>query len=359
MWQRSSRTLLTLLAIAITVGSITALEGVVRGAGSALGRIATGSNAEIMVRQAEISSTSMSWVDEQVGDRISVLPGVSNVSGIIFSIISLPETGQLFLLQGYAPNSYAIQRIRIVEGQGLSSNRQIILGRLISETVNKKPGQTIDLGGRRFQVVGIFETGVSWEEMGGVITIRDAQVSVGQHRKVSMFAVKISDSEYADEVVARINERTPEVIAGLTGEFVEQLPDMKYTAMLLNGISLLAIFIGGMVVMNTMLMSVMERTHEIGVLKALGWSGIRIMGMIMQESALFGVLGAGFGIGIALFLTQQLNWIPMVGPAMVPLWGWDIFLRAFLIALILGIIGGLFPAYKATTLQPIEALRYE
>jgi putative ABC transport system permease protein len=114
-----------------------------------------------------------------------------------------------------------------------------------------------------------------------------------------------------------------------------------------------------MVVMNTMLMSVMERTREIGVFKALGWSRFRILRMILQEATWLGLLGAGFGIGISLLLTQQLRWVPMVGPAMVPLWSWDIFARAILVALALGILGGLYPAYQATTLQPTEALRYE
>jgi putative ABC transport system permease protein len=84
------------------------------------------------------------------------------------------------------------------------------------------------------------------------------------------------------------------------------------------------------------------------------------MGIICtSDAAWLGVLGAVCGIGIALFLVHQLRWVPMVGPAMVPLWSWDIFVRAMVVALVLGIFGGLYPAYRATTMLPTEALRYE
>jgi putative ABC transport system permease protein len=81
--------------------------------------------------------------------------------------------------------------------------------------------------------------------------------------------------------------------------------------------------------------------------------------LILQEALWLGVLGAILGAIIALGLGFLMTKAPMLGEALLPVWEWDVFARAFAISLILGVLGGLYPAYRATRLQPVEALRYE
>jgi ABC-type lipoprotein release transport system permease subunit len=359
LWQRSARTVLTLCAIGITVGGIMALEGIVRGAVDDFGEMSLGTDVEIMVRQADISDTSLSALDERLGDKIAALPEVEHVSGMIFTAVMLPDVGSFFVLQGFAPNEYSIQRLQIVEGKSLTSNHQILLGKVMAEAMNKGEGDTIELGGTRFRIVGVFETGVGWEELGGVITLRDAQSFIGRPRKVTLYGVKLKDPGQAEAVVEEINAQDPEVFAALTGEFVEQMPDMQTADGILNSISALAIMVGGVGVMNTMLMAVFERTREIGVLRALGWRSRGILALILKEAILLGLFGGVVGIVVAMVLVKLLNLIPVVGQAISIVWGWDIFVRAMAVALLLGLMGGLYPAYRATRLQPVEAIRYE
>ncbi|MGD8864932.1 MAG: ABC transporter permease [Anaerolineales bacterium] len=359
LWQRSTRSLLTLAAIGLTVGGILALEGVVRGAGSDLNSIALGTQAEIMIRQADATSSSQSVIDERIGNKITQLEGVEYVSGMIMTAVTLPEGGGLFMLQGYSPTEFAIRRFPIVEGQSLTGNRQILLGRVMAETLGKGVGDVIEVGGSRFRISGIFETGVAWEEIGGVITLRDAQSFLGRPRKVTMLAVKVEDPNQAEAVVSLINNQYPSVLASLSGSFAEQTPDMKLSNYLLGGISVLAIAGGGLGVLNTMFMSVLERTREIGVLRALGWGSGRVMQQIVQESLIMGVAGGGLGVAFAFTLTGLLKLMPAVGDALTPLWHWTQFLRAGGIALALGVVGGLYPAFRATHIKPIDAIRYE
>jgi ABC-type antimicrobial peptide transport system permease subunit len=359
LWQRSTRTLLTLSAIGLTVGSIMALEGVIRGTTKTMTEMAIGADVEIMIRQADIADTEFSAIDERIGDKIASFPEVENVSGLLFSAILLPENNSFFMILGYAPNEYAIQRLNVVDGEHLTTNHQILLGRTMSEALNKHVGDTIDLAGARFRVVGVYESGVSWEELGGVITLRDAQNFIGRPHKVSMYGVKLNNPEEGIKVVEKINTQIPAVHATLTGEFVEQMPDMNTIGGLLNGISTLAILVGGVGVLNTMLMAVMERTREIGVLRAIGWRRRFILGLIIKEALLIGFLGGIAGIGIAFCLVFLFQQIPMIGEAFEPLYEWDVFARAIIVALLLGLLGGLYPAYRATLLQPVEALRYE
>ena len=357
LFQRSLRTFLTLGTIGLTVGAIISLDAVIQGMEQTM-RVLVG-GVEVMVRQADISDTELSVLDGRIGDKIEALSDVQSVSGVIFTAVMLPEANGFFIVFGYEPNEYAISRYNVVEGEPLKSNRQILLGRSMAKSLNKRVGDTIELSGVRYRVVGIYESQVSWEEIGGVMTLRDGQNLIGRPNKVSMYAVKMRDPAKAGEVVERINAEFPEASAALSGDFVDQMPDFQTTDAMIGGISFLAIAIGGVGVLNTMLMSVFERTREIGVLRALGWRRRTILELIMKEAFWLGVLGAVVGIAFAFGFTYLISLAPMFGSALTPSWEWQMFVRAAVVALALGILGGLYPAYRATRLLPVEALRYE
>jgi ABC-type antimicrobial peptide transport system permease subunit len=357
LWQRTSRTFLTLGVIGITVGGIMALEATVRGTIDMISGLS--SEAEVMVRQAGIADTGYSTIDQKIGSKIAAIPGVQTASGLIFSATMIPETRAFFIFRGLAPNEYSMQQENIIEGERLTSNHQILLGKMMADAMNKGIGDTVELTGSRFRVVGIYKSSTTWMEMGGIISLRDAQTMMGKSRKVSLYMVKVDNPSRAEDIVDEINAAYPEVHASLTGEFAEEMPDMQSMDVMMAAISFLSIAVGGMGVMNTMLMTVLERTREIGVLRALGWRSRRILSMILQEAVWLGILGGLSGILIAFGLGSLMLKIPMIGEVLNLTWEIDIFTRAITIALLLGVLGGLYPAFRAIQLQPVEALRYE
>lgn len=359
LWQRSTRTILTLLTIGLTVGAIIALEGILKGFTEQMTQLAVGSDAQIVIREADIADTSLSAVDDRVVRQIAAFPEIDHVSRMAFTGIAMPEAGGFFIIQGYHPNEYAIRRLNVTEGVTLTTNRQILLGKMMADALSKNIGDTIDLAGYRFRVTGIYESGTPWEEMGGVISARDAQSMMGKPRKSTMLFVKLKDPDEAENVILKIDESFPKLHAALSGEFVEQMPDMESSDAMVNGISLLAIMVGGIGVLNTMLMSVLERTREIGVLRAVGWPRRHVLNLIMKEAVLLGILGGITGIIVAFSLAGLIGLVPIYGGMISPVWSLPLFTRAILIAMVLGILGGLFPAYRATKLEPVEALRYE
>jgi len=357
LWQRSTRTALTLGGIALTVGAIFSLDGITQGMVSSMSSMFL-TDSEIMIRQAGISDTGYSAIDERSGARIAAFPEVKAVTGLVFSAAVLPGKG-FFIIQGYAPSSQGIQRFNVVEGRKIQANREIMIGRMISDSLHKEVGQSLELGNSRFKVVGIYESSVGWEEMGGVMTLRDAQNFTGKPRKVTMYSVKLADPATAKATVDKINTQLPDVHAALSGQFTNEMPDMQNSTAMVNGISFVAILLGGLGMMNTMLMAVLERTREIGVLRSLGWRRRAVLGQIIKESLLLGGLGGIAGILFGFFLGWLMILEPSMGSALASKYNLMMFVRVMLVALLLGGIGGLYPAIRASQQPPVEALRYE
>ena len=116
---------------------------------------------------------------------------------------------------------------------------------------------------------------------------------------------------------------------------------------------------GAVGVTNTVLMSVFERTHEIGILLAIGWRRVRILRMILFESMLLSLVGGIVGIGFGFVTVTILQNTPVMRGKIEGYISGELLGVAILIALTLGILGGLYPAYRGSRLHPREALSYE
>jgi ABC-type antimicrobial peptide transport system permease subunit len=356
LWRRKGRTLLTLGAIGFTVGAVMVIDGIMRSVNGLMSGFFGG--AEVVVRQADISDFSYSQLDERIGDRIAVMPGVAYVEGTQIGFATLPDIGWFFVL-GYEPRGAAIEQFKVVEGQRIVSNHEMMVGASYADAHHINVGESLDVGGTRYKVVGIYQANAKFMEMGGVVTLRAAQAYTNNPHKVMFFNVTLADPQQADAVVKEINAQYPEVHAAVAGEFAGQLPDMASMRALAGGISVLAALLGGVGMMNTMLMTVLERTREIGVLRALGWRRRRILSLILSEALGLGLISALVGVGVAFGLAWLLGRLPFYGETLRPVWEAGVFVRAAGIALALGLIGGLFPALRASRMQPVEALRYE
>jgi ABC-type antimicrobial peptide transport system permease subunit len=358
LWRRRTRTVLTMLGIGVGIAAIIALNGITAGFTEGFTAIAMGSGVDLMATERGASDTSYSTIDERVGARLSALPDVEGVAGIGFAFTSTDKM-MMFFMMGYNPREFAIRHFRIVEGQPLTTNRQMILGRQAAETMDAQVGDTLRILDSSFRVVGIYETGVSWEETGAVITLRDTQRLAGRPHQVTMYGIKLRDPEQAEAVRAYLDANFPELQVALTSDFAENLPDMQSSKQMMGQISFLAVLIGGVGMLNTMLMSVLERTREIGVLRALGWRRRQVVGMILREALALGIIGGVCGILLGMTLNWGLGYIPGIGGMLKPSYSAQLLAQVLIVALMTGVLGGLYPAWRATRMQPVEALRYE
>jgi len=304
------------------------------------------------------ASVDLSKIDEGAVRRIAALPGVRAAEGFLTGYVALGDL-PFFIVFGYPPRGLAVREFRIVEGEPLTTNRQILLGRVAAENLDKRVGQTVRIFERSFKVVGIYETGLPFQDGGSVISLRDAQALFGQPRKVSFMGVWLEDAERAEQVARQIETRFPEVSLSKASAFAEDLTDMQMMRSSTWAIAAMALIVGGLGMANTMVMSVIERTREIGVLRALGWRQWRVVGMIVRESIALSLLGSTAGVAIGMGLGLALNVLPFLRGFVRLTYTPGLLAQALGTALVLGVVGGAYPAWRAARLQPVEALRYE
>jgi ABC-type antimicrobial peptide transport system permease subunit len=351
------RTLLTVIGIGIAMMAIILLGAMGDGMVDMMSGLAGGLDAHLVGSETD-ASVDLSKIDEGVVRRIAALPGVESAEGFLTGYTTLGDL-PFFVVFGYQPRGMLVRGLRIVAGEPLTTNRQILLGRVAAENLDRRAGQTVQLFDSRFKIVGIYETGVPFQDGGGVIALRDAQSLFGQPRKVSFLGIRLQNPSRADVLIDELESRFPEVSLSKASEFAEDLGDIQMMRASTWGIAFMALVVGGLGMANTMVMSVMERTREIGVLRALGWRKRRVLWMIVRESVALSLLGSAAGIVVGVILGLLLNQMPAIEGFLRLRYSVGLFVQAIGTALVLGVAGGVYPAWQASRLQPVEALRYE
>jgi ABC-type lipoprotein release transport system permease subunit len=357
LWRQRTRTMLTTLAIGVSITAVVALGGLAEGMVGIMTQMWRASQTDLFAIQADVDA-DVSAIDQQVGARIAARSDVEAVSGLIWTAVNAEDMPMLMVF-GYHPRSYAIRHFTIIEGEPLTTRHQVIVGRQAAEQMGLRVGDTMRLLKSSFRVVGIYETGLGYEDTGVVISLREAQTLTGKSHQVMYYQIKLYDPKQAEAVLAELDAAFPGVDFSLVAESAQSMSDFRVMQEMVGQISFLAVFIGALGMLNAMVMSVMERTREIGVLRALGWRRRRVLGLIVQESLLLGAVGGAIGMAIGWGVGRVMPLLPGMLGSLRLSYSPELLVRAMLVALFAGALGGLYPAWRATRMRPVEALRYE
>ncbi|MBL8057863.1 MAG: ABC transporter permease, partial [Anaerolineales bacterium] len=356
--RRPARTAVTVAGLSLGVGFVVALIAMTDGMLAEFDRLTGAGQSDLVAEQAGASDMEFSEIDERVAIRLRARPEVKNVSRVLFGFPPMDEA-TFVMLFGLDPGEPYIQHYRLKEGRLPARTGEIALGRFFARSLEKGVGAGLRLAGTTYRVVGIYENGSTYEDAGALVLIKDAQRILGKPRKASLLAVQLHDPDQAEALAARLSKDFPELMLAPAAGFTQRLQDFATMNAVLGALVTVTVAVGGIVMTNAMLMSVFERTQEIGVLRALGWRRRRVVGLIVLESLALSVVSSGVGAAIGYGLNQLLLLLPEFGAFFMPAYSADTFIKVLLLAVGLGTLGGLYPAWRAAGLRPIEALRYE
>jgi putative ABC transport system permease protein len=377
------RAVLTMLGVIIGVASVVALVGVANGTTSNITtRLASlGTNLLTVSPTTEASdgSTSLSLDDAAAIGELDPVSGVAPEVSTSLRVSAGDETTTTTIVGTTA--SYAdVRAYEVWQGTFLTEPaverdlRVAVLGNTTAEDLGLDEtdlGTEISIGGIPFQVIGILQPkgGSGFQDpddqvMVPVGTVQKHFVGGDSVRTIGVSVVAGGDMDAAsDEITALLRERH-EIGAADDDDFsifdqtqlLEAASSISGTlALLLGGIASISLVVGGIGIMNIMLVSVRERTREIGIRKAIGARGRDILAQFLVEALTLSLLGGLIGIVVGLVVSAGIGQLAGWGFRFDP----TTIVAAVLFSLLVGVVFGVWPARQAARLDPITALRYE
>lgn len=370
--RRKMRSLLTCVGIAVAVGTTVALLGISEGFETSMARSFSNKGTHIVVTDEGMLNQLNSELDESLGELLLKIEGVQEIGPGLLDFIQYetPRGAAPLLVQGWPLEGYVYKEIDMLQGDGLVADRprQVVVGAKVANNLGLKLGDKLDILGEDFTISGIFESASFFDNSGAVIEIREFQELWAREGVVTGFSIIIDEpatKQRVDEVCRQINSLTDEngreirISASPTDEYAQGAVHIQMAQAMAWMTSVIAIVVGSIGMLNTMVMSVVERIKEISILRAIGWRKSRIVRMILGESMILSLVGAVLGAIAAIVLTKWLTTLPAVNGFIegdiAPL----VVLKGFGLAALVGLAGGLYPAYRATKLLPSEGLRHE
>ncbi len=365
LYRRPARTGLTVLAIALGIAAVVALTSIAWGFEASWQKANDVRGTDLIVtRIASENAMPSPFTAEKVVNRLSALPRVKEVVGLLSEMLTVsPDAPPVFVF-GWAFNSYLWDHLKLIEGRWPASDddQVVVIGDLAAETLHKKVGDQVEIEGNTFQVAGIFQSSALVENGAVLMTLAQAQRVTDKYGKVNVLNIKVDDrATEADIQNIREQVRTtmPGFVAITSGELVRQNAVVRISKAMSNATILIASLVGALVVFNTMLMSINERTQEIGILLALGWQRRTLMKLIFVESSILTLVSGVAGIVIGVALTWGLEHVELMQGKIEAVFSLSFLLAVLALSVVLGICGGLYPALKAARMLPSHALRQE
>ncbi len=400
LYANKLRSALTILGIVIGVAAVIAMLSIGRGAqasitnqiesiGTNLVYVSPGSTTEGGVRSAGGSAGNLT---EQDANALEGLPGVVTVVPEVDGFAQLVYMGNNTnaRLLGITPDYQTMSNLTLADGAFISQDNVVarspvvVLGNTIATDLFGGTigvvGQNVMIRNQPFKVIGVLNskggTGFLNQDQQIFVPITTAQTRLTGStffrgaNVVNTINVQVDDPNNVKNVEAEITsvlEQRHNVTPGNDDFTVTSQQDVLGTittvtntlSIFLGGIAGISLMVGGIGIMNIMLTTVTERTHEIGLRKAIGARRGDILMQFLVEAMTLSLMGGIIGVLLGWGIAQAIGHVQLGGSAITPVVSIDSVLLATLFSLAVGLFFGIYPAARASRLQPVEALRYE
>jgi putative ABC transport system permease protein len=358
--RRPVRTGLSILGIGLAVGSALALIALSRSIKDSTQAGLNEMGDDLVVMQKGASDIFGGFISEQMVERIAAIRGVVRASGELFMFA--PSAGHTSVLTlGWPDTSYLWKKVPLREGRVPQQGERhvAVLGEAAAASLGKKLGDELDLLGETFRVIGIANYTSVVNRGLVLVQLADLQEASYRTRQVTMIHVNV-DRGGGPAELSRVRgsiEALGNVTASTANDVLNNDRNFAILKAVSLAVSIIAVAIGALNVLTALVMATQERTREIGIFAAIGWSRTRIITSIVIEGVVmcaFGcILGELFSFAAALVFPH----IPTIGDLISVKPHVAVIVPILLAAFALCIVGALLPAWRAAQLIPADALR--
>lgn len=358
--RRPFRTFLTLAALATAIGSVMALVGVADGFSESFRGVYESHRVDVVVSRQGSADRLSSSLEDGFAGKVEVVEGVQQAAGVLLETLSIEDL-QIYGVpaMGMDTNTWLFADYGIKPSSDIDV---LYVGQNLADRMDAKVGDRVNLFDEPFAVAGIFQSGSVWENGSMILPLKALQRLTGREGQLTYINVVLDESvDQANlaSVTDRLEAVDPKLLALATDEFVSTDQRMQLAGSMAWMTSAIALVVGAIGTLNTMMTSVLERTGEIGILRAIGWPTRRVAAIVLLESVFLALTATLIGgIGAAVLLATLSSSESAAG-ILQPSISASVWIRGAFIGLGIGVIGALIPAYRATRLHPTEALRHQ
>ena len=353
--RRAGRTMLTSFGVAVGVATIVALLSLSAGLTQAAAGLVNLGGSDLGVFQAGVADPTASLLPLSLVGRLSKDRNVVAATPLLLIVGHVKGSPSSFVF-GAQPDGFVAQRLIYTSG-GPARGREAVVGSVLAASLHLAPGGTLVIGAKRLRVVGIYHSGVPYEDDGAFLPLTLAQQLSGDQGEATTIAVQLAPGVAKAMAQGAIERQLPH-----TDVFIDPGEAARAGAntVLIQNATLvfivIALIVGGVSVTNTMAMAVLERQGELALLSAMGWSESRVATLILGEGIAVSLLGAALGLLLGVLGSQLLVGALGVGEFVSPditAWGLG---RGLLVGISIGVLGGLYPAWRVTRMPPLKGL---
>lgn len=357
--RRPVRTALTLLGISLGISAVVALVGLSEGFEKSW-------QTGLKVRGTDIVVSNMGGAmvpkpfSPTIRDRVAKIPQVAETCMLMVELMSVEEA-EMIMVSAREWGGFTWDKLEVISGRlpNDASEQAVVLGKTAAEVLKKKVGDPLQIEATELTVVGIVNGGALVEDGSIILALPVLQTIMSSEDKINVIDVRavpgLTEQEL-DALSERITKAIPEIRAVSVAHHFNNSQGFKMIRAMSWGTSLLAVLVGVLGVMNTMLMTVFERKQEICVLLAIGWKRGRIVRMVLLESAILGLAGGIGGILLGVTGVKLMQSTPAIRGLLEADLGAPLLLTALVISVIVGVLSGLYPAWRSSRLNPAAAL---
>jgi putative ABC transport system permease protein len=363
---RPVRSILTVIGLAIALSAVMLLVGISWNFETAFLEIYTSKAIDLVVTKAGKSTSVGGILDLRVGDRLKVVEGIAEVTPVLIDTVDFKEQHiDEMVVQGWVPGSMMFRGVRLVRNQGRTLKPDdkdvVLLGDEQAASFGKHVGDRLRIKKRWFEIVGIFDSASLFERGSIIMPLESLKSLMGYDQPATAFMIRAQerDGDYIKALRQRIEDAFPDLSARSGSDYISNDRQIRLSRVMAWTTAVVAMVVGAVGMLNTMLMSIFERTREIGLLRAVGWRRRRVLRLVLGEALLLAIGATIVGGLMSIAALKALSSFPsargFIDPTLPP----GVIGIALAMGFALSVLGGLYPALRAAALDPTEALRYE